>query len=174
MQRSPTSVKTLPGIGLIVVMLWALPGLDAMAGHVYMQKTEILWRPYGKAVFDEAKRKNKPLYVFIHGDNCSWCTKFETETLETSQIRRRLRTEFIPVAVNFDKQKRLVKQLRTEFMPTSILLAPNGQKLLRFYGFIGPKALNETLTQVLMLWRQGKLPDQDFGDPDTCCPVPQK
>lgn len=56
-------------------------------------------------------------------------------------------------------------------VPTSLLLTPDGKKLLRFYGFVGPKDLVETLDQVLLLWRQGKLPKRDFGDVESCCPL---
>ncbi|HEX20341.1 MAG TPA: DUF255 domain-containing protein [Acidiferrobacteraceae bacterium] len=73
--------------------------------RVYMQNTNIKWRSYSQDVFNEARRRNKPIYIFIYADWCKWCLKFEVETLETAAIRRRLNNNFVPVAVNYDKQK---------------------------------------------------------------------
>lgn len=78
---------------------------DTRGNRLYMEHTKIKWRSYSKDIFIEARRQKKPIYIFIYADWCKWCQKFEVETLETAAIRQRLNNNFVPVAMNYDKQK---------------------------------------------------------------------
>ncbi len=139
----------------------------------YLEHSQIEWRQYNAAAFSEARKADKPLYVFIYANWCQWCKKLETETLETETIRSLLIRESIPVAIDYDKQAELARKLGAKLVPTNILLSPDGKKLLRFYGFLSAKDLSEVLQSVLLAWRRGELPEEEFGDESTCCPVPK-
>lgn len=91
----------------------------------YSQYTKINWRQYNAAAFLEAKEKNKPLYVFVYSDECSWCKKFEMQTLETKTIQEILEKVFIPVAINQVNQPELAKKLGVKLVPGNILLTPD-------------------------------------------------
>lgn len=136
-----------------------------------MAETKIAWQPYNRAAFEEAQRTERPLFVFVYADWCPWCRQYEIETLETPQMRARLQRDFIPVAVDYDERRNLSRELGVRLVPTTLLLAPDGKKLMRFFGVLSAAELAETLDQVLALWRRGELPALDFGDIDTCCPV---
>jgi len=86
-------------------------------------------------------------------------------------VRDLLEKQFVPVAVDNDRQKALGRQLGARLVPTSLILAPDGKKLLRFYGVQPAADLADTLAKTLVLWRRGELPQPDFGSADTCCPV---
>jgi uncharacterized protein YyaL (SSP411 family) len=153
-------------MGLLTLLL-----PSAEAGWKYMTETKIAWRPYSRAAFDEAQQTARPLFVFVYADWCPWCRKYETETLETPDMRARLERDFIPVAVDYDERRNLSRELGVRLVPTTLLLTPDGKKLMRFFGVLSAAELAETLDKVLALWRQGELPALDFGDIDTCCPV---
>ncbi len=138
----------------------------------YRQHTQIKWREYNAAAFAEAKKQGKPVYIFIYSDLCSWCRKFETETLEKASIRKIIKDEFIPVAIDQVAQPELAKQLGISLVPASILLTPTRKKLLRFYGVLSEKDLSYALGKTLASWRKGEIPEEEFGDESTCCPVP--
>ncbi len=160
-------------IALVLVAIMVAPGLFA-ASWEYMNETTLSWRTYGKKTYDEAKKLDRPLFVFIYADWCKWCKKFEKETLETPKIRKLLQDKYIPVTVNYDKQPKLAKQLGAKLVPTVVLIAPNNEKLLRFYGFLEKEDLADTLEQTMMAWRKGELPDKEvreFGEAETCCPL---
>jgi len=138
----------------------------------YKENTKINWREYNVAAFVEAKKKNKPLYIFVYSNECSWCRKFEKETLEKSKIREILEKEFIPVAINQVDQPGLAKKLGIKLVPGNILLTPDKKKLLRFYGFITEAALSNALDKTLINWRNGEVLEEEFGEEKTCCPIP--
>ncbi len=138
---------------------------------VYRENTQINWRQYNAAAFSESVQKNKPLYIFVYSDECSWCRKFEIETLEKQAVRKLLKANFIPVAIDQLAQPELARQLGIKLVPGNILLTPDRKKLLRFYGFVKEKELLDVLQTTLTLWKKGAIPENDFGDGSTCCPV---
>lgn len=139
----------------------------------YREHTQINWREYDAAAFTEAKQQNKLLYIFIYSDLCAWCRKFETETLEKPAIRQLLQSQFIPVLVDQAKQAELANQLGIKLVPADILVAHDGKRLLRFYGFLPPQALSDALGKTLVSWRKGEIVHDEFGDQSTCCPIPE-
>lgn len=164
----PTTTVTM----LVVLLLgaWRIQATEVTGWH-YMEQTRIAWRPYGEATFAEARRAGKPLFVLVFADWCEWCRKYEVETLETDAIRDRLGRDYIPVAVDYATQPALAKELGAKLVPTTLLLVPEGEKLLRFHGVQAAADLADTLDRTLALWKQGETPQPDYGDIDTCCPL---
>ena len=153
----------------------SLPGLvihDAWAAEwTYMEQTRVQWQPYETATFEAAQAANRPVLVLVYADWCAWCKKYELETLEQPAIRRRLQREWVPVAVDYDRQPQLAQQLGVRLVPTTLLLTPDAQKLQRFFGMVGPEALAANLDEVRGVWQRGDAPEGDFGDENTCCPL---
>ncbi len=162
---------------LVLLTFVVMPGEGETAeltGSGYLARTKIQWRVYGEAAFAEARRFGRPLFVLVFSDTCHWCRKYETEALEDSRVRVRIESKFIPVAVNFDRQPEVGRELGAKLVPASVILAPDGKKLLRFFGVQGAADLADTLDKTLALWRRGELAQPDFGDFETCCPVAKK
>lgn len=137
----------------------------------YRTQTEIDWRQYGTDAFSEAGASGRPVFVLVYADWCAWCKKYELETLEQPPIRRRLEREWVPVAVDYDENPELARRLGVKLVPTTLLLTPEAKKLQRFFGLIDARALAENLDRVRDMWRRGEIPEADFGDESTCCPL---
>jgi len=145
------------------IFLWS--SVSYAATWNYMNETSIRWFSFGDKAFAKARKSGKPVYVFVFADWCNWCKKFETEALETPTIRALIEKEFVPVAIDFTKFPDLAKQVGTIGVPTNVLYTPEGKKLLRFFGYIGPKDLEEIFLKTLDRWRRGELPEEDeFGN----------
>lgn len=138
----------------------------------YRERTQIDWRGYGAGAFEEAGSSNRPVFVLVYADWCEWCKKYELETLERAPIRKRLGQEWVPVAVDYDESPALARRLGVKLVPTTLLLTPEAKKLQRFFGVIDAASLAENLDRVREMWRRGELPEADFGDERTCCPLP--
>lgn len=137
----------------------------------YLENTDIDWRGYGAGAFKEAAASRRPVFVLVYADWCEWCKKYELEALEQQEIRMRLSREWVPVAVNYDENRELARRLGVKLVPTTLLLTPDAKKLQRFFGVIDARALAENLDRVRDMWRRGEMPEADFGDETTCCPL---
>lgn len=140
----------------------------------YLAISKIPWRNYGAQAYRAAAAGHKPLFVFVFADWCRWCQKLERETLETPRIRKWLTERYVPVAVDYDKQPKLAAALGARLVPTVVLVSPQGEKLLRFFGFLTAEDLEQTLQETLTAWQAGELPEEpirEFGSAETCCPL---
>lgn len=158
--------------GLAVALVLSLSTAAQAAEWNYLENTAIDWRGYGAGAFKEAGVSRRPVFVLVYADWCKWCKKYELETLEQPEIRRRLAREWVPVAVNYDENPELARRLGVKLVPTTLLLTPEAKKLQRFFGVIDAQALAGNLDRVLDMWRRGEMPEADFGDESTCCPLP--
>jgi len=62
------------------------------------------WRPWGKEAFDEAKKRNKPIFLSIGYSTCHWCHVMERESFESEEIAAILNENFVPIKV--DREER--------------------------------------------------------------------
>lgn len=65
--------------------------------------TGIDWPSDYKSALEKAKKENKIVYVLLTSDNCRWCRKFESTTLQDKGIQERLAKEFIVVHISRDR-----------------------------------------------------------------------
>lgn len=137
----------------------------------YMQASALKWRAYDPATLRKAVELRRPLFVLVYLDTCHWCRKYETETLETDRILKRLRTDYLPVAVNSAVQPGLANKLGASMVPTTILLAPEGRVMAKFKGFVDARDLADILDANLYRWRKGEIGGEEFGEPEVCCPL---
>jgi thiol:disulfide interchange protein len=159
---------------LLLLVLQFIPAMQTVARQEpwnYRQHSLIDWHDYDESAFALARAGNRALYVFIYADWCGWCRKFEKETLEQAVVRQRLARDFVAVAVDYSREPDLAVDLGAKHVPTSLLLTPNGELLLRFYGFLSADELEVALTSTLEKWRRGEIPDEEFGNVKTCCPL---
>lgn len=138
----------------------------------YRTQTNIDWHDYGETAFDQAAKRNRPLFILIYADWCEWCKKYELETLETKPIQDRLAKDWVPVLVDYDREPGLARKLGATLVPTTLLATPKGDKILRFHGILSAAELAENLDRMHAGWRNGELPVEEFGDQSTCCPLP--
>lgn len=158
---------------IALYVLFTISTIVALSGEWrYLRHTQIRWYAYDEEAFAEARKTKRPLFVLIFSDACHWCRKYETQALEVPIVRSRLERDFIPVAVDYDEQPELGRRLGAKLVPTSIILAPGGQKILRFHGVQEAEDLADTLDKTLALWHRGELSQPDFGEAQTCCPLP--
>jgi uncharacterized protein YyaL (SSP411 family) len=64
----------------------------------------VAWQPWGDAAFDEAARRNVPVFVSIGYAACHWCHVMERESFEHEGIAALLNRHFVPVKV--DREER--------------------------------------------------------------------
>jgi hypothetical protein len=64
---------------------------------------ELDWPHDYKVALAQAKKENKVLYVLLTSDNCRWCRKFESTTLQEKVIKDKLHKNFVVVHISRDR-----------------------------------------------------------------------
>ncbi|MBX3375756.1 MAG: DUF255 domain-containing protein [Phycisphaeraceae bacterium] len=62
------------------------------------------WFPWGQEAFDEARRRNVPIFLSIGYSTCYWCHVMERESFESEDIAALMNREFVCVKV--DREER--------------------------------------------------------------------
>ncbi len=62
------------------------------------------WRPWGPEAFEEAKKKDKPVFLSIGYTTCHWCHVMEHESFEDEEVAAIINEKYIPVKV--DREER--------------------------------------------------------------------
>jgi len=137
----------------------------------YLSQSALKWHSFDAKTIALAQKNKKLLMVLVYKDDCVWCQKYETESIETAEVMKRLRTNYLPVAVDAGKQPLLAQKLGAFVVPTTLLLTPKTEKIVKFHGFVNERDLTDILDANLYRWRSGVVYAKEFGDVTTCCPL---
>ncbi len=75
------------------------------------------WYPWGNEAFDEAKKRNKPIFLSIGYATCHWCHTMEQESFEDPRVAERMNEAFINIKVDREEMPE-VDNLYMEFAQT--------------------------------------------------------
>ena len=84
----------------------------------------------------DAKKENKLVYILITSDACKWCRKFEATTLQDSEIKKRLYSQFITIHLSRDRDT-IPKEFETAPVPRHYFTDSQGVILYSSLGHRG-------------------------------------
>jgi uncharacterized protein YyaL (SSP411 family) len=64
----------------------------------------VSWWPWGEEAFEEARRRNVPVFLSVGYSTCHWCHVMERESFEDEEIARVLNARYVPIKV--DREER--------------------------------------------------------------------
>ncbi|MBD3824916.1 MAG: thioredoxin family protein [Epsilonproteobacteria bacterium] len=96
------------------------------AASVLLLGSEIAWQKDYASALSHAKNEGKLLFVFMSGEDCKFCKKYEATTFKDPKIIERINKEY--VSVHLDKVKdSYPKALETNAVPKLYFLDANGE-----------------------------------------------
>lgn len=113
----------------IIIVLLAI-----FSSPVFSSET-IKWYSYDEGMV-LGKSQQKKLFINFFADWCSYCTKMDKETYSNKMVISYLNKNFIPVKVNFDKEKKVTSQYKVNGLPTALFLSETGEQIGGQPGFI--------------------------------------
>jgi len=101
-------------------------------------KDLIDWREYCQKSFEEAKEKNKPIFLLLTAPAwCHWCHVYESSShLYHPEVYQVINEKFIPILVDADKRQDLTRLWLEGGWPTTVLLTKNREKITAYSGAI--------------------------------------
>lgn len=156
---------------LCTLLSFSLSQAAEVGAWDYLSQSALKWHSFNAKTLALAQKSKKPILVLVFKDDCVWCQKYESESIETKAVLKRLRNDYLPVAVDANKQPALAKKLGAFLVPTTLLLTPRAEKIVKFHGFVNERDLTDLLDANLYRWRKGVVNATEFGDITTCCPL---
>ena len=127
------------------------------------------WYPWGPEALDEARQKDKPIFLSIGYAACHWCHVMAHESFEDPRIADLLNRDFVPIKVDREERPDLdsiymsavVAMTGQGGWPMSVFLTPDGQP---FYGgtYFPPDAryglpsFHQVLTSLAQSWKNDR------------------
>ena len=114
---------------------------------LFAQAVPAGWTTDYYAALKQAKAEKKNVLILFTGsDWCSWCKLLKKNTLDKSSFKRYAKENLVTVYFDFpyDRkisqrqmgiQQSLAKTFGVEGFPTTVVVAPDGRKLLQFSGY---------------------------------------
>ena len=94
-----------------------------------------------------ASEEGKKAFLYFRADWWPYCRKLD-QVLAQPKIRTYLNDHFIPIRVDFDREKEIVKQYNVQGIPDIWFLDSRGKRLKRATGFVSEKILLSVLKYI--------------------------
>jgi len=114
---------------------------------------DIQWSSNFSEAQAKAKKESKPMLVLITSEQCRWCRKLETTTLEDETIVSQINSKFAAVHVTRDKSV-YPKNLTAKMVPMSYFLDPNGKVLYSMPGYWPIEDYQSILSDALIKFKK--------------------
>ena len=125
------------------------------------------WYPWGEEAFEEAKKRDKPIFLSIGYSTCHWCHAMEKESFENPRVAALMNDAFVSIKVDREERPDIddlymtVCQMMTGSggWPLTIIMTPDKQPFFAATYLpretrLGQAGLLELIPQVRELWRK--------------------
>jgi uncharacterized protein len=114
--------------------------------------SEIQWRSWGAAAFDEAAVLQRPVLLNLTAVWCHWCHLMDETTYSDPAIIRLINEELISIRVDADRYPHVQDRYIAGGWPTTAFLTPTGE-VLWAGTYTEPEQLAAVASSVLGAWR---------------------
>ncbi len=104
------------------------------------------WYPWGKEVFEKAKKEHKLIFLSIGYSTCHWCHVMEAESFTDEEVAKLLNAYFVSIKVDREQYPQIDKKYQQQYLhihakrggwPLSVFMT--AQKEVFFMGTYIPK-----------------------------------
>lgn len=110
--------------------------------------SELDWPHDYKKALAQAKQEHKILYVLLTSDNCRWCRKFESTTLQEDVIKQKLAQNFVVVHISRDRDF-VPKYFETTPVPRHYFVDANEKIVFESLGHRGVECFDAFMDSAL-------------------------
>lgn len=147
-------------LGILVLLLLLLAGTTSAvsAADEYVAVSRLEWQAFEPALFARAHTENRRLFLYFHGQWCTWCRDFQDDSLEHNDVVAAIESGYIPVLIDIDRRRDLFARYGGRGLPFVVILDARDDVRGRFTGHVGPadlaRVLNERRRQVSVTGRE--------------------
>jgi thioredoxin-related protein len=119
----------------LLLLLLCLPAFPSAWAADPTKESRIRWVDY-ETVRQQNPPTEKKWFIYFSGENCVYCRKLEKETFSRDDVTEYLNTNYTPVFVVTEKNRRLAMQFGIQGVPDLRFLTTKGEPIARWPGYI--------------------------------------
>ena len=120
---------------------------QAASGDDYPAGSRIAWQSFEPNLFHRSRTENRPLFLYFHGQWCTWCRDFQDESLEHDDVVAAIEAGYIPVLIDLDRRRDLFTRYGGRGLPFVVIVDAQDDVRARFTGHVGAEDLSRVLTE---------------------------
>lgn len=129
------------GIIIIVVMAtYAVLGSQSQR-NLETQNSELKWNTDLNLAIGEAKKTQKPIFIYFHAPWCYYCNELDENTFSDPQVQEKLANNYILVKIDIDENQQLASDYKIYGVPTLVILNQEGTEIKRKGSYVNPDEL---------------------------------
>lgn len=152
---------------LVLLALLVACGASSAPATVVESAPGVEWRSFSDEVFETARREGKLVLLDVGIEGCTACRWMLEGTYSDAEVARRVRADFIAVAVDANANPELGARYVRWAWPATIVLTPDGEQLLAIRGNKRPRNFIPLLDEAL---RRAASPDHEASGPEAVEP----
>jgi thioredoxin-like negative regulator of GroEL len=94
-----------------------------------------VWHPTYESAAAKAHETGRPMLIHFYAEWCGPCRRMEAGVLNQPSVLDGLRDRVVAVKVNYDRRSDLVGRFNISLLPCDVLVAPDGEVLLKTTGY---------------------------------------
>jgi thioredoxin-related protein len=106
------------------------------------------WEAKYDQALAQARAENKLVLLVLVSEECPWCLRLQGETLVAPRVVA-LGEDFVPVKVDVSLNPSLGAKFASHGVPQTVFVAPSGELVNQFTGFLPPAVFAAQMTQAL-------------------------
>lgn len=131
------------------ILLAAFAMIMLLPAGARADDSAIRWRDFSDQVFDEARRDNKFVVLYLKAVWCHWCHVMENTTYRDPDVRAAMAAHYIPVRVDQDSRPDLSLRYEDFGWPATIIFGPDGTEIAKLRGYRQPEQFLAVLKDVV-------------------------
>lgn len=135
--------------GIVILGFVALGSQSWAKLQFTKERATVRWQYDLKAAHKIAVATKRPLLLVFGGASCVYCRQFESKTLSDPAVANYVNSQFVPVHLDYDKDRRIADILEVQSLPTSVVLNADADLLGSVVGYIGKSECEKFLRTAL-------------------------
>jgi thioredoxin-related protein len=113
----------------------------------------VRWEYDLKTAQQMSAASGRPMLIVFGASWCTYCKKLEEETLGHHTLTGFINSAFVPLHLDFDKDRRAAQILEVRSLPMSVVLSAEADLLGSVEGYVKPAQFGQVLQQSLEFQR---------------------
>lgn len=139
------------GLGSLLFAISVAPNVGAeMPGFVSTSElpttNTVVWHSSLKSGWDEARRRDVPMVIYITSDNCQYCEAMKRDTWCDFGIGQRLSKDFVAIRLNPKENASTINRIKLKMFPATLIGLPQGKIIDHRYGYQPSGEIHQVLT----------------------------